>query len=290
MLDSLSEKLQHSLGKLRGSGRIRDEDLDSILRDIRVAMLEADVHFKVVREFLDSVRNRVQGAELINSIAPGQQVAAAVHEALIDSLGTDTYSIKRESDGPTRILIVGSKGSGKTTLCGRIALHFKEQDLRPHLISTDFERVAASEQLQAIANTLDVPCYVENNKSKSSEVAKRGLLSARQNNADVIIVDSSGIVDFTDEQADALAELADAVDPTELLLVVDAMMGQEAVNLAGAMHEALEGTGIVVTKLDSDARGGSLLSVKSVTGLPIKFITVGEELSALDEFHPESFA
>ena len=290
MLDSLSEKLQHSLGKLRGTGRIRDEDLDSTLRDIRVAMLEADVHFKVVREFLDAIRNRIQGAELINSIAPGQQIAAAVHEALIDSLGKDTQSIKEESDGPTRILIIGPKGSGKTTLCGRLALHFQEKGLNPHLISTDFERVAASEQLQAIANTLDVPCYVEPEQAKSSDVAERGLRVARQDNADVIIIDSSGIVDFTDEQADSLAELADVVDPTELLLVVDAMMGQEAVNLASSIDEALEGTGIVVTKLDSDAKGGSLLSVKSVTGLPIKFITVGEELSALEEFHPERFA
>ncbi|MDG1840430.1 MAG: signal recognition particle receptor subunit alpha [Dehalococcoidia bacterium] len=290
MLDSLSEKLQHSLGKLRGTGRIRDEDLDLTLRDIRVAMLEADVHFKVVREFLDALRKRIQGAELINSIAPGQQIAAAVHEALIDSLGKDTHTIKQESDGPTRILIIGPKGSGKTTLCGRIALHFKEKGLKAHLIATDFERVAASEQLQVIANTLDVACYVESVEAKSSDVAKRGLLAARQNNADVIIVDSSGIVDFTDEQADSLAELADAVDPTELLLVVDAMMGQEAVNLASAVDEALEGTGIVVTKLDSDAKGGSLLSVKSVTGLPIKFITTGEELAALEEFHPERFA
>tara|TARA_B100001142_G_scaffold300090_1_gene324555 strand:- start:145 stop:1485 length:1341 start_codon:yes stop_codon:yes gene_type:complete len=290
MLDSLSEKLQHSLGKLRGTGRIRDEDLDSTLRDIRVAMLEADVHFKVVREFLDAIRNRIQGAELVNSIAPGQQIAAAVHEALIDSLGKDTQSIKEEPDGPTRILIIGPKGSGKTTLCGRLALHFQEKGLNPHLISTDFERVAASEQLQAIANTLDVPCYVEPEQAKSSDVAERGLRVARQDDADVIIVDSSGIVDFTDEQADSLAELADVVDPTELLLVVDAMMGQEAVNLASSIDEALEGTGIVVTKLDSDAKGGSLLSVKSVTGLPIKFITVGEELSALEEFHPERFA
>ncbi|MEC7788002.1 MAG: signal recognition particle protein [Chloroflexota bacterium] len=290
MLDSLSSKLQNSLSKMRSSGRIRDEDLDQTLREIRIAMLEADVHFSVVRDFLSDVRTRLQGSELITAVAPGQQVAAAVHESLIEILGKDSPSLLQEKSGVTKILVVGTKGSGKTTLCGRLALHFQQKQLMPFLVGTDFERVAASEQLMTISESIGVPCYIENNKSRAGEVVASGLEEAKAQGADIVIFDSTGIVEFTDEIADSLADLADEIDPTELLLVVDSMMGQEAVNLAKSMHEALEGTGIVVTKLDSDAKGGSVLSVRSVTDLPIKLTTTGEDLKALEEFHPERFA
>ncbi|MEX2373460.1 MAG: signal recognition particle protein [Dehalococcoidia bacterium] len=291
MLDALSDRLQGTFRRLGSRGRIGEAELDEALREARVALLEADVNFKVVRDFVARVRERALGQEVLKSITPGQQVIGIVHDELVETLGRDNAPLLRpEGNTPLKVMVVGTKGGGKTTLAGRLALKFKSEGLRPLLLSTDFERVAASEQLQVLGRSIEVETYVEEKVAPAAEVAKRGLKQAERIGANAIVVDSVGIVNFDDETADELAALADAVDPTELLIVVDAMTGQEAVTLAKELHEVLEGTGIVVTKVDSDTRGGAVLSVREVTGLPVKFITTGERLEALEEFHPDRFA
>ena len=290
MLDALTERLSGTFRRLGSSGRIGEKELDEALREVRIALLEADVNFKVVRDFVARVRERALGQEVLSSITPGQQVIGIVQEVLVETLGKEHAPLERAKGGPTKIMVVGSKGSGKTTLAGRLALKFKSEGFRPLLVSTDFERVAASEQLQILAQSIDVPVYVEKVEAPAADVARRALAHAATINASAIIVDTVGAVMLDDEIADALAALADVVDPTELLIVVDAMTGQEAVTLAKEFHDVLEGSGIVVTKVDSDTRGGAVLSVREVTGLPVKFITTGERLEALEEFHPDRFA
>ncbi len=290
MLDALSDRLQNTFRRLGSSGRIGEKELDEALREVRVALLEADVNFKVVRDFVARVREQALGQEVLKSITPGQQVIGIVHQELINTLGGEQAQLLKADAGPTKILIVGTKGSGKTTLAGRLALRAKNEGGRPLLISTDFERVAASEQLQVLGASIEVPVYAEEKEAPAVEVARRGIAEAKRQNATMVIVDTVGAVALDDDTADALAALADEVDPTEVLIVVDSMTGQEAVTLAKEFHEALEGTGIVVTKVDSDSRGGAVLSVREVTGLPIKLITTGERLEALEEFHPDRFA
>ena len=290
MLDALSERLQNTFRRLGQHGKITAEDLDAALREVRVALLEADVNFKVVRDFIAAVRERGLGQDVMQSITPAQQIIAIVHAQLVEILGGDQQPLKRASQGPTKILLCGVKGSGKTTLAGRLALHLRSQGLKPLLVATDFERVAATEQLQVLGAQIGVPVYSEENAAPSPQVARRALREAERTGANAIIIDTRGAVSLDDAFADELAALADEVDPTEVLIVVDSMTGQEAVNLAKEFHEAVEGTGIVVTKVDSDARGGAVLSVRSVTGLPVKFITTGERLEALEPFHPDRFA
>lgn len=290
MLDALSDRLQHTFRRLGSSGKISEKDLDEALREVRIALLEADVNFKVVRDFVARVRERALGQEVLNSITPGQQVIGIVHDQLVEVLGRDHEAMRVATEGPTTVLIVGAKGSGKTTLAGRLALRFKKEGRQPLLVATDFERVAASEQLQVLGQQVDVPVWVEERPVPAVEVVRRAMKEAARIGANAIVIDTRGAVALDDALADELAALADEIDPTEILIVVDAMTGQEAVTLARDFDEAIEGTGVVVTKVDSDTRGGAVLSVREVTGLPIKFITTGERLEALEEFHPDRFA
>ena len=290
MLDALSERLQGTFQRLGSRGKITEQHLDEALREVRVALLEADVNFKVVRDLIGRIRERAVGSEVMQSITPGQQVIGIVHQELIDILGGDQEPLQREANGPTRILLCGIKGSGKTTLAARLALHLRGQGLQPLLVSTDFERVAGAEQLRVLGEQIDVPVYTEEQEAPAPAVAKRALAEAARRGVGVVVFDTRGAVALDDDFADELAELADEIDPTEVLLVVDAMTGQEAANLAREFDEAVEGTGVVVTKVDSDTRGGAVLSVRAVTGLPVKFITTGERLEALEPFHPDRFA
>ncbi len=290
MLDALASRLQNTFGRLGASGRISEADLDEALRDVRIALLEADVNFKVVRGFVERVRERATGQDVLNSITPGQQIIGIVNDTLVEVLGGDSAELLRPDAGPTKVMVVGAKGSGKTTLVGRLGQKFKAAGGRPLLVSTDFERVAASEQLQVLADQIEVPAWIEDKEAPAVEVTKRALAEAQRISATHVVLDTVGAVALDDDTADGLAELADEFDPTEVLIVVDAMTGQEAVTLAHEFDEAIEGTGIVVTKVDSDTRGGAVLSVREVTGLPIKFITTGERLEALEEFHPDRFA
>jgi signal recognition particle subunit SRP54 len=290
MLDALSDRLQNTFRRLGSSGKITEQDLDEALREVRIALLEADVNFKVVREFIAKVRERAVGQEVMQSITPAQQVIGIVNQALVDVLGGDAEPLLRAESGPTKIMVVGAKGSGKTTLCARLALKFKSEGRSPLLVATDFERVAASEQLKVLAGQIDVPAWVEETPAPAAEVAGRAMKEAARIGANVVIVDTVGAVALEDKLADELAALADEIDPTEVLIVVDAMTGQEATTLAREFDEEIEGTGIVVTKVDSDTRGGAMLSVREVTGLPIKLITTGERLEALEDFHPDRMA
>jgi signal recognition particle subunit SRP54 len=290
MLDSLSDRLQGTFRRLGSSGKITEQVLDEALREVRIALLEADVNFKVVREFIAKVRERAVGQEVMQSITPAQQVIGIVNTQLIEILGGDAEPLLKAEAGPTKIMVVGSKGAGKTTLCGRLALKYKNEGRQPLLVATDFERVAASEQLQVLGRSIEVPVWSEEKEAPAAEIAKRALKEAERTGANVIIVDTVGAVALEDELADELAALADELDPTEVLIVVDAMTGQEAVTLAREFDAEIEGTGIVVTKVDSDTRGGAMLSVREVTGLPIKLITTGERLEALEEFHPDRMA
>ncbi|MBM3140850.1 MAG: signal recognition particle protein [Chloroflexi bacterium] len=290
MLDTLSERLQQTFRRLGSTGRISEGDLDEALREVRIALLEADVNFKVVRDFIERVRERALGQEVLRSITPGQQVVGIVHQQLVEVLGGDREPLMHASEAPTTVMVVGAKGSGKTTLAGRLALRFKGEGRAPLLVATDFERVAASEQLRVLGEQIGVPVWVEEREAPAVEVARRAMQEAARTGANAIVIDTRGAVALDDELADELAAVADEVDPTEILIVVDAMTGQEAVTLAREFDEAIEGTGIVVTKVDSDTRGGAVLSVREVTGLPIKLITTGERLEALEDFHPDRFA
>ena len=290
MLDALSERLQGTFRRLGSRGKISESDLDEALGEVRRALLEADVNFQVVRDFIARVRERALGADVMQSITPGQQVIGIVHQQLVEVLGGDQEPLRRADSGPTTILVCGLKGSGKTTLAARLGQHLKRQGRNPLLVSTDFERVAGAEQLRILGEQIDVPVYLEEQVAPAADVGKRALAQAARSGADAVVIDTRGAVLFDDELADELAALADEVDPTEVLIVVDAMTGQDAVTLAREIDEAIEGTGIVVTKVDSDTRGGAVLSVREVTGLPVKFITTGERLEALEPFHPDRFA
>lgn len=290
MLESLSERLQGTFRRLGSSGTITEDDLDVALREVRIALLEADVNFKVVREFIAQVRDRTVGQAVMQSITPAQQVIGIVNQQLVEILGSSTEALLQADTDPTKIMVVGGKGAGKTTLCARLALKYKNEGRQPLLVSTDFERVAASEQLQVLGNSIDVPVWVEETQAPAAEIADRALTEATRSGANVVIVDTTGTVTLEDALADELAALADEIDPTEVLIVVDAMTGQEAVTLASEFDQEIEGTGIVVTKTDSDTRGGAMLSVREVTGLPIKLITTGEKLEAIEDFHPDRIA
>jgi signal recognition particle subunit SRP54 len=290
MLDSLSDRLQGAFRRLGSSGKLTEQDLDAALREVRIALLEADVNFKVVRNFIARVRERALGQDVMQSITPGQQVTGIVNQALVDVLGGDAQALLSPESGPTKVMVVGAKGSGKTTLCARLALKYKNDSRKPLLVATDFERVAASEQLKVLGEQIDVPVWIEEKEAPAAAIAKRAIKEAERIGANAIIIDTQGAVVLEDELADSLAALADALDPTEVLIVVDAMTGQNAVTLAREFDEEIEGTGIVVTKVDSDTRGGAMLSVREVTGLPIKLITTGERLEALEEFHPDRMA
>lgn len=291
MLDSLSQRLQGTFQRLGSSGKISERDLDEALREVRLALLEADVNFKVVRDFIARVRERSLGAEVMQSITPGQQVIGIVHQELVDILGGDQAPLRLAPSGATTtILLCGIKGSGKTTLAARLGLHLKQQGRKPLLVSTDFDRVAAAEQLTVLGRQIEVPVYTEATAAPAAEVARRALREAERLGANAVIVDTRGAVTLDDGLADELAAVADELDATEVLIAVDAMTGQEAANLAREFDEAVEGTGVVLTKVDSDTRGGAVLSVREVTGLPVKFITTGERVEALETFYPDRFA
>ena len=290
MLDSLTVKFQNTFKRLGATGKITESDLETALKDVRVALLDADVNFQVVREFISDVREQALGQEITQSITPGQQIIAIVNQALIEMLGGKSEKLFSPKNNPTKIMVVGTKGAGKTTLCGRLALRYKKEGARPLLVSTDFDRIAAGEQLQVIGEQIEVPVWGEEKQTSSSKIAIRALEEAQRINANVLIIDTQGTLSLDDDLADDLAALADTFDPSEILITVDAMTGQDSVTLAKQFDEEIEGTGIVVTKVDSDTRGGAILSVRKVTGLPIKLITTGEKLDALEDFHPDRIA
>ena len=288
MFDTLTQRFESVFAGLRGKGKLSEKDIDQALREVRLALLEADVNVSVVKSFLARVKGRALGEDVSKSITPGQQVIKVVHEELITTLGSETAGLAKTSP-PLVILMVGLQGSGKTTTAAKLAKQLNGKGKKPMLVAADLQRPAAIDQLETLGGRIDVPVVVDR-KGKPSRLAKTALKEASRTGADVVIVDTAGRLQIDDELMKELAAVRKAVDPDEVLLVVDAMTGQDAVNVAKGFKDQIGLTGVVLSKLDGDARGGAAISVREVTGAPVKFAGVGEGLDDLEPFHPERMA
>jgi signal recognition particle subunit SRP54 len=290
MFDSLSGRLDDIFTRLRSHGRLNEKQIDEVLREIRLALLEADVSLRVVKAFVADVRARAAGAEIHKSLTPAQQIIKLVHAALIEVLGHETVGLEQSPRPPRVILIAGLQGSGKTTAAAKLAGHLKSQGRRPLLAACDLRRPAAISQLELLGAQAGVPVYVERDHPEAASVAARALAHASDEALTDLVVDTAGRMHVDSELMAELSDVADAVSPTETLLVCDAMTGQDAVNVAEAFAAEVDVTGVILTKLDGDARGGAALSMAHVTGRPIKFAGVGEKLADLEPFHPDRMA
>ncbi len=290
-LDGLSERLQDAFAKLKGKGKISEQDIKDVLREVRVALLEADVNYKVVKSFVGNIKDRAMGADVMESLTPGQQVVKIVHDELTQLMGGEAKKIEISSKPPTIIMMVGLQGSGKTTSTGKLARYLKEKmHKRPLLAACDVYRPAAIQQLMVLGQQLDIPVFEQGSDRSPVDIASDAVAHAKAHGNDVVIIDTAGRLHIDEVLMQELVAIKEAVTPTEILLVVDAMTGQDAVNVAEHFNDNLDITGIVLTKLDGDTRGGAALSVKSVTGKPIKFTGQGEKLDALEPFHPDRMA
>jgi len=290
MFESLSEKLQSVFGRLNSHGTISDKDLDDAMREVRLALLEADVNFKVVRQFIADVRERAVGAEILKSLTPTQQIVGIVNEELISLLGKDQVPLNRSPQNPTIVMLVGLQGSGKTTHAAKIALHFRSRGDRPLLVAADVYRPAAVEQLLTLGRQLDIPVFSEGTSTAPEAICEHALAEARRMGATLMIVDTAGRLHVDQEMMDEVVRLQAQLRPAEVLFVADAMAGQDAVRAAEEFHNAVGTTGLVLTKMDGDARGGAALSIRAVTGVPVKFIGTGEKTDALEPFYPDRLA
>jgi signal recognition particle subunit SRP54 len=291
MFDNLSDKLQRVFKNLRGEGRLSAENMDTALREVRVALLEADVNFKVVKQLIENVRQRAMGQEVLNSLSPYQQVIGIINEELIKVLGSHEAKLRFANEPPSVFLIVGLQGSGKTTSTGKLARWLTKQGHRPQLVSVDVYRPAAREQLAILARDLKTPIYAGTPEEKLPvDLARSARREAIDNGRDVLLVDTAGRLHIDDQLMVELQELKTLLNPIEILFVADAMTGQDAVKSADEFHKQLGITGVILTKMDGDARGGAALSIRSVTGQPLKFVGVGEKSDAFEPFHPDRAA
>jgi signal recognition particle subunit SRP54 len=290
MFDTLSDKLQATLGDLKGRGRLSEDDLSKAMREIRLALLEADVNLGVVKEFVAKVRERAAGVEVLKSLTPGQQVVKIVHEELTAIMGQGGSKLAFAGRPPTVILLAGLQGSGKTTAAAKLALLLRKEGRAPALVGADLQRPAAIEQLDQLGKQIQIPVYLDRGSKDPVAVARMGLEQARAQGRDVVIVDTAGRLHIDAELMAELAAVRKEAKPHNVLLVLDSMTGQDAVSVAEAFAERIAFDGIVLTKLDGDARGGAALSVKAVTGKPVKLASVGEKLDQLEYFHPDRMA
>jgi signal recognition particle subunit SRP54 len=291
MFDNLSDKLQRVFKNLRGEGRLTAENMEAALREVRVALLEADVNFKVVKQLIESVKVRAMGQEVLSSLSPSQQVIGIINEELIKVLGSHESKLRFANDPPSVFLIVGLQGSGKTTSTGKLARWLMKNGHRPQLVSVDIYRPAAREQLAIIAREVKAPIYPGTPEEKSPvDLARSARREAVNNGRDVLLVDTAGRLHIDDQLMTELKELKSLLNPVEILFVADAMTGQDAVKSADEFHKQLGITGVILTKMDGDARGGAALSIRSVTGQPLKFVGVGEKSDAFEAFHPDRAA
>ena len=289
MFDALSDKLQGVLGDLGKKGRLDEEAISRAMREIRLALLEADVNLRVVRDFVARVKERALGEEIMRSLSAGQQVVKIVHEELTELMGSGSSKLAFAGRPPTVILLAGLQGSGKTTAAAKLALLLRKEGRSPALIPADLQRPAAIDQLEQLGRQIQIPVY-RDDSGDAVAVARKGLQRAHADDRDVVIVDTAGRLHIDEALMDELARVRDAVRPTNVLLVLDSMTGQEAVSVAEAFQERVDFDGVVLTKLDGDARGGAALSVKAVTGKPVKLVSVGEKLDQLEYFHPDRMA
>ena len=288
--ESLPEKLQNTFKKLKGKGVLTEADINDAMREVKLALLEADVNFKIVKEFVAEVKEKCLGQEVLQSLTPGQQVIKIVNEQLTDLMGGTGSKLTYSPSGFTVLLMVGLQGTGKTTTCGKLATYLKKNGKKPMLCACDIYRPAAIDQLEVVAAGADVPVYVDRNNRKAEEIAVAARKEAERKGRDVLIVDTAGRLQIDQELMEELARVKKAVKPHEILLVVDALTGQDAVNAAEGFNEKLGIDGIIMTKMDGDSRGGAALSAKKVTGKPVKFVGMGEKLDALEPFHPDRMA
>ena len=289
MFDDLSERLRGVLGRLTGHGRITEADVDAAMREVRLALLEADVNFRVVKDFVARVRERAVGADVLESLNAGQQVIKIVHEELTAILGAGDRTFHL-TGSPAVVMLVGLQGSGKTTSAAKLARYITKQGRRPLLVAADPYRPAAADQLQTLGKQLDIPVYRAPNGTSVPDIAREAIDAARTQARDVLILDTAGRTSIDEEMLDEIRVLGRQMQPAETLLVVDAMVGQESVAVAQAFVDVAPVTGIVLTKIDGDARGGAALSISAVTGLPVKFLGTGERTDALEPFHPDRLA
>src|SRR6188508_844889 len=287
MFDTLSEKLQRIFKNLKGEARISEQHLDETLKEIRIALLEADVNFKVVKQFTEAVKQKSLGQEVMQSLSPGQQIVKIVHAELIEILGGENVRLNFASQPPTVIMMVGLQGSGKTTSTGKLAKWLSKNNHRPMMVSVDVYRPAAREQLKVIAKDIEVKIWDGAAGDKPLALCEGALREARNTGHDVLLIDTAGRLHIDEELMKELTEIKDKIRPHEILFVADAMLGQDAVKSAQQFHERLGFNGFILTKMDGDARGGAALSIKQVTGQPVKFVGTGEKYDALELFHPD---
>ena len=289
MFSNLSEKLENAFKKFKNKGKLTEADVKEGMREVKLALLEANVNYKVTRDFIKSVTERAVGSDVLESLLPAQQIIKIVHEELVKLMGETNNKLQISSRPPTVIMMVGIQGSGKTTQTAKLASMYKKQGKRPLLVACDVYRPAAIEQLKVVGAQVDVPVFDMGN-SDPVEIAKAGIEHAKRHGHDMVFIDTAGRLNVDEAMMEELERMKAATDPTEILLVVDAMTGQDAVNIAEAFNNRLDITGVILSKLDSDTRGGAALSIRYVTGKPIKFIGTGEKLDAIEPFYPDRMA
>ncbi|OBR94754.1 MULTISPECIES: signal recognition particle protein [Clostridium] len=288
--EGLASKLQETLKKLRGKGKLSEKDIKDAMREVKLALLEADVNYKVVKNFIKSVSEKCMGEEVLKSLTPAQQVIKIVNEELTLLMGKNESGIEYNSNGLTVIMLVGLQGAGKTTMCGKLALQLRKKNKKPLLAACDIYRPAAIKQLQVVGKEIDVPVFSMGDKVTAVDICKGALEYAKNNNLNVVIIDTAGRLQIDEELMGELKQIKENVTPDEIMLVVDAMTGQDAVNVASSFNEQLNISGVILTKLDGDTRGGAALSIRSMTDKPIKFVGMGEKMNDLQVFYPDRMA
>lgn len=289
--DNLSSRLQMALRRVTGRGKLNENDIDEMLREVRLSLLEADVNYKVVKKFLANVKEKALGEKILKGLNPGAQVVDVVREELKNVLGSEANELNLKKSGTTVIMLVGLQGAGKTTACGKIAAFYrKKYNKKPFLIAADIYRPAAVDQLVTIGKQLNVPVFEMGVKNSAQKIVKEGLIAAKEASCDFVIIDTAGRLQINEELMDELKDLKEIASPDDVLLTVDAMAGQDAVNVAMAFNEKLDISGIILTKMDGDSRGGAALSIKEMTGIPIKLSSSGEKLDSLEIFYPDRLA
>lgn len=290
MFENLNEKLDAAFKKLKGHGKLSEKNIEDGLKEVRMALLEADVHYRVVKSFITGVKKRALGQEVMNSLTPGQQVIKIVNEELTLLMGQTNEEITLSGPVPIAIMLVGLQGSGKTTTAGKLATHLRKNGRKPYLVPADVYRPAAIDQLKTLGNQLSIPVHPSDKGADPVDICMQAKNAAKQENYDTLLIDTAGRLHVDEELMDELVRIKERLQPSDILFVADAMTGQDAVNIAKSFDDALDIGGVILTKMDGDARGGAALSIKSITGKPIKFIGVGEKANQLETFHPERMA
>ena len=288
--EGLGEKLQATFKKLRGKGKLTEKDIKEAMREVKLALLEADVNYKVVKTFVSTVSSKCVGSDVLESLTPGQQVIKIVNEELTNLMGGSESKINYSSSGLTVIMLVGLQGAGKTTMCGKLALNLRKNNKKPLLVACDIYRPAAIKQLEVVGKQIEIPVFQMGDKVSAVDIAKAGIAHAKDNGNNVVIIDTAGRLHIDEELMTELKDIKENVNPSEILLVVDSMTGQDAVNVAESFNSDLDLTGVILTKLDGDTRGGAALSIKSITNKPIKYIGVGEKMNDFEVFYPDRMA